>query len=255
MNFAEHQFCFAELHTTNLEGARRFYGALFGWTLDKVSDGYYLFRLGGKEVVTVREAAVNRWVPSMKVVDADAVAAQAARHGFTIAAAAADTPRAARTCLLQDPEGAVMQLWQPGRIQATAVETGPGSLWWIELATADMVTAAARYGAAFGWTVTNTMRFENGPHGYTLFKVKDQSTAGAFQFEPDWGVKPAWQVYFEVTNFDAAKAMARRLGGSDGFWRDAPNAGRIGVLFDPSGALFEIAQPLAATPPAPPAGL
>lgn len=72
--------------------------------------------------------------------------------------------------------------------------------------------------------------------------IDNKSTAGAFQFEPDWGVTPAWQVYFEATSFDAAAAMACRIGGSQGFWRDAPNAGRIGSITDPAGAMFQIAQ-------------
>jgi predicted enzyme related to lactoylglutathione lyase len=58
-------------------------------------------------------------------------------------------------------------------------------------------------------------------------------------------VTPAWQVYFEVADFDASVARACSLGGEQGFWRDAPNAGRIGVVLDPSGGLFLIAQPLA----------
>ena len=93
--------------------------------------------------------------------------------------------------------------------------------------------AQRRYAAVFDWGITHTMKFENGPHGYTLFKVGERSAAGAFQFEPEWGVAPAWQVYFEVTNFDASVARACALGGQQGFWRDAPNAGRIGVVTDP----------------------
>jgi len=76
------------------------------------------------------------------------------------------------------------------------------------------------------------MKFENGPHGYTLFKVGERSAGGAFQFEPEWGVTPAWQVYFEVTNFEASAARACALGGEQGWWRDAPNAGRIGVVLE-----------------------
>jgi predicted enzyme related to lactoylglutathione lyase len=55
---------------------------------------------------------------------------------------------------------------------------------------------------------------------------------------------PVWQVYFEVANFDATAARACALGGEQGFWRDAPNAGRIGAIVDPGGGTFLIAQPI-----------
>ena len=80
-----------------------------------------------------------------------------------------------------------------------------------------MGPAQRRYASLFDWGIAHTMKFENGPHGYTLFKVGERSAGGAFQFEPDWGVTPAWQVYFEVTNFEASAARACALGGDRGF--------------------------------------
>ena len=160
-----------------------------------------------------------------------------------------ETPGVATVALLRDPEGTILGLWQADGVEGTSLDDGPGSLWWVELATADMQTARARYASIFGWRLDHTMKFDNGPRGYTLFKVGDRSVAGAFQFESDWGIAPAWQVYFEVDDFDAAGSRACELGGKLTFFRDAPNAGRVGVLLDPGGALFCVAQPLAPAPP------
>ena len=41
-------------------------------------------------------------------------------------------------------------------------------------ATGDMAAARAFYAALFDWRLDQTTRFENGPHGYTLFKVGDR---------------------------------------------------------------------------------
>lgn len=244
MIFPPHTFCFAELRTSDTDASARFYHGLFGWTLEPVTSGYSIFRLHGRIVAGLRShEGKSGWVACLKVNNVGDSAARLARRGATVDAVVA-VPGVARTCDVRDVEGALLQLWEPKGLGGTQVESGPGSLWWVELATADMKPAIARYTSLFGWTSTHTTKYENGPHGYTLFTIGERSTSGVFQFEPDWGVRPAWQVYFEVKDFTESAALACSLGGSDGFSRDAPNAGRIGVITDPTGALFQIAQPI-----------
>jgi predicted enzyme related to lactoylglutathione lyase len=255
-------FCFAELLTPDPDAAARFYGDLLGWSVRDAGSGYSMFHLDDRDVRSVRlqpdqhvvgmrqwKGDEAHWASYVKVESVDETVARALVLGATVLAPASDTPGIARTALIGDPEGAVFGLWEPHGVDGTAVETGPGSLWWIELASGDKEKAAAFYTSLFPWTVVDTTTYENGRHGYTLFKLGDRSTSGAFQFEPEWGVMPAWQPYFEVTNFDATAARACELGGEQGWWRDAPHAGRIGIIIDPHGGLFEIAQPLAVTLP------
>jgi predicted enzyme related to lactoylglutathione lyase len=115
----------------------------------------------------------------------------------------------------------------------------------MELATGDAGAAQRYYSSLFGWGSEHTMKFENGPTGYTLFRVGERSAGGAFQFEPEWGLEPQWQPYFEVADYTSAVVRACALGGSEGFARDVPNVGRIGVVIDPRGATFWIAHPRA----------
>jgi predicted enzyme related to lactoylglutathione lyase len=240
-------FCFAELQTPIPDRSAGFYRDLFGWSVRQISDHYWMFSVGSADVVGMRRADTHRWVPHVRVDNVESTTARAQTLEMTVMTPAVETPGVARTAMLRDHEGAVFGLWEPRGVEGTALETGPGSLWWVELATAAMSPAQQRYGSLFDWGIAHTMKFENGPRGYTLFKVGERSAGGAFQFEPDWGIAPAWQVYFEVTSFEASTARACGLGGEQGFWRDAPNAGRIGVVLDPSEGLFLIAQPLAAT--------
>jgi predicted enzyme related to lactoylglutathione lyase len=204
-----------------------------------------MFSSGSADVVGMRRADSHQWLACVRVDNIEGTIDRARNLEMTVVAPASETPGVARTAMLRDHEGIAIGLWEPQGVEGTGLETGPGCFWWAELATAAMAPAQRRYASLFDWDITHTMKFENGPLGYTLFKVGDRSAGGAFEFEPEWGVTPAWQVYFEVTNFDASVARARALGGKQGFWRDAPNAGRIGVIFDPSGGLFLIAQPLA----------
>jgi predicted enzyme related to lactoylglutathione lyase len=237
-------FCIAELHTPQPESSARFYRALLNWTDREVCDGYWIFELDGRVVAGMRRSPEHRWVGYVHVTDVDQIVTKAVELGATVPETAVDTPGVARTCLLADPEGAMFGLWAPRGVEGTAVETGPGSFWWMELATRDMAPAESFYAALFGWGLVHTMKFENGPLGYTLFKVDDRSTGGAFQFEPDWGLTPTWQVYFEVGNYDAAVSRACELGGEEGFSREVPHVARIGVVGDPGHATFLIADPI-----------
>lgn len=246
MEHLTHTFHFAELLTPDPERAARFYGALFGWQVRDAGGGYSMFHLAGRDVVGLRRRNGMRahWASYVKVAALEPMVEKAVTLGGKVVTPPAETPGAARTCLLTDREGAVFGLWEPRGIDGTDVETGPGSLWWIELASGARDVARAFYTSLFPWTAETTMKYENGPLGYVVFRLGDRSTGGVFQFEPEWGLEPMWQPYFEVTDFNAAAAHACALGGEQGFWRDAPNAGRIGVIVDPDGALFLIAQPL-----------
>jgi predicted enzyme related to lactoylglutathione lyase len=55
------------------------------------------------------------------------------------------------------------------------------------------------------------------------------------------GVKPSWQVYFEVDDCDAAVAAAAREGGAVAVpATDIPGVGRFAILTDPAGAPFAV---------------
>jgi predicted enzyme related to lactoylglutathione lyase len=244
MNHPAGSFCFAELHTPVPEQMTAFYRDMLGWTARPISHDFWTFAVGNADDAGMRCRDDHRWVPCVRVDDIMAMLLRAKGEGLVAGGPPVETPGVARTALLRDPEGAVLALWQPDGLEGTSLERGPGSLWWVELATADMQGARARYSSIFGWRTDHTMKFDNGPHGYTLFKVGERSAAGAFQFEADWGIDAAWQVYFEVSDFDAAAARACELGGQVTFVRDAPHAGRIGVQLDPGGALFCLAQPM-----------
>jgi predicted enzyme related to lactoylglutathione lyase len=247
-----HSFCFAELRTPDLASAQRHYGDLLGWSSVDVpgtSGNYCLFQIGSRTVVGLRRAdAETRWVAYVHVENVDATTARARELGADVVSPPGDTPGLARTSVLADREGAVIGLWEPHGLDGTAVETGPGSLWWVELLARDIDAAGVFYSSLFGWDVTYTSKFDT-PHVYTLFKIGDRSVSGGGQLDPEWGVTPRWQVYFEVANHDATASRACELGGTSGFWRDVPHAGRIGHLTDARGGEFVVAQPLTANTP------
>jgi predicted enzyme related to lactoylglutathione lyase len=105
------------LSTPDTEGAKAFYGAVFGWETDDFG-GASLFRLPGfvggepqqpvpRDVVAVMSPGESAaWTPGFWVADADDVAARASKLGGRVVAPPVDDP-VARTAVLADPAGAV----------------------------------------------------------------------------------------------------------------------------------------------------
>jgi hypothetical protein len=100
------------LHTTDVERARAFYGAVFGWELEPVQGApFSQWRLGDEVVgvVTATDGAAvpPHWAVNFAVRDADALAEQAAALGGTVLTAPFDTP-GLRNAVVADPQGGVI---------------------------------------------------------------------------------------------------------------------------------------------------
>jgi predicted enzyme related to lactoylglutathione lyase len=238
------EFCMPELHTPDIDGAKRFYGELFGWTAVDVPDarGYYaLFQVDGTDVAGLRRVAgaTHRWIAHVLVDSIAETAARATQRGAT-ASAPVRTPGLATTSLVRDPEGAEIGLWEAGGHPGARLTEATGSMWWVELLARDIHAARAFYTGVFGWSVRESSKIG---FPYTVFQIGDRQAGGAAQHEPEWGVTSRWQVLFAVAHFETAVKTAAAQGGRLGFWRDVPYNGRFGILNDPGGAVVCIMDP------------
>jgi predicted enzyme related to lactoylglutathione lyase len=85
------------------------------------------------------------------------------------------------------------------------------------------------------------MSMEGGP-SYTCLVVDGRQVGGAMPPQMD-GIPPHWNVYFNVESVDDTVAKATALGGTvvaPAF--DVPGVGRMAVLADPQGAMFNLMQ-------------
>ena len=102
----------SSLHTTDLERAEAFYGAVFGWELAPVSGASLLQWTLSGQVVAVATATDGiavppHWSVSFAVRDADATAEHAGALGGTVLMAPMDTP-GFRSAVIADPQGGVI---------------------------------------------------------------------------------------------------------------------------------------------------
>lgn len=232
---------------TDVEGAKQFYGSLFGWgTMDagppEETGGYGFFLKGDKMVAGYgpqQTPGPPFWTTYVAVADADETAKKVEQAGGNVIMAPMDVMSAGRMAVFQDPQGGFISVWQAGEHKGAQVVNEPGSLTWNELNTRDVNGAKAFYTAVFGWEADT---HEGGPMPYTEFKMGGESIAGCMQMPPmiPAQVPQHWLVYFAVDDTDATVAKATELGGAVRMpGMDTP-AGRIAVLGDPQGATFAV---------------
>ncbi|HEX7165990.1 MAG TPA: VOC family protein [Acidimicrobiales bacterium] len=232
---------------TDVEGAKAFYAALFGWDAQEAgppeqSGGYGFFLKGGKMVAGFgpqQNPGPPFWSTYVSVDDAELIAKNVEAAGGTIVVAPMDVMGQGHMAVFQDPTGAFISIWQPGEHRGAQLVNEPGAFCWNELNTRDTAAAKGFYESVFGWTgVTH-----EGEMAYTEFQIGGTSIAGMMNMPPPVPAEvPAhWLVYFAVEDVDAALAKVGELGGTalTGVMT-IPSGSRFAVVADPQGAAFGI---------------
>jgi predicted enzyme related to lactoylglutathione lyase len=240
-------FSWVDLGTTDQEGAKRFYGELFGWeyTDSPIGDDqvYSMASLGGRHVAAIapqppaqREAGAGPvWNSYITVQSADDAMAEARELGAHIHAPAFDVFDAGRMGVVQDPHGAYFLVWEPRNHPGAGLVNAPGALSWNELATPDVEGAAEFYSKQFGWS---TEAMEGGSPYLVVMNRDGRANGGirkAASTEPSY-----WLAYFGADDLDGTLARARDLGGTQLIDPMDAGPGRVVALQDPQGAVFAL---------------
>lgn len=248
-SYAPGTFSWADLATTDPDGAKAFYGALFGWEGEDMPAGggatYTMLRLAGRDAAALyrmrdeqREIGMPpTWLAYVTADDADAMAHRAAGLGATVMGEAFDVVDSGRMAIVRDPLGAMLALWQPKRNIGAGIVNEPGALCWNDLSTPDVEASRAFYAALFGWEIEAEGRGEG---DYRAVFNDGRANGGMMRLQAPPGTPPYWSVYFAVADMDDGVARVRELGGRvlrEPF--DVP-AGRFAVVQDPQGATFSL---------------
>jgi uncharacterized protein len=252
---AQGTFMWPELGTSDLEGARRFYTALFGWTVQEIPMGegqmYLIFKLRDQEVGAAYRLVKEQtdvgippnWAAYIAVDDCDAAVARIKANGGQVLMGPTDVMGSlGRMAACMDPTGAAFCVWQAKDHIGIRVMEEPGALCWTELMTKDTAKARDFYSSVIGW---KTESMPMGPMEYTLWKTADGKNAGGMMgITPEMGPMPAhWMSYFQVADIKATLKRATDMGGSVVVpVQDIPNVGQFAVLHDPQHAHFSLLQ-------------
>jgi len=116
--FRHGSFSWFELMTGDVEGAKDFYGKLFGWTTESMDmdDGmtYTVVKVNGNQVGGIMAIPPqagqmpSMWGIYVTVDDVDATAGKVREMGGNVLMGPQDITGVGRFCVLQDPAGAVI---------------------------------------------------------------------------------------------------------------------------------------------------
>ncbi|MGH8859778.1 MAG: VOC family protein [Jatrophihabitantaceae bacterium] len=241
--------CWIDLMTPDPEGARNFYGGLFGWEFqvgDESTGFYAMGSLGGHAVAGIGQIQMAGhppvWTTYLAAADAEAAGDAVVRAGGNIVAPTLDVMDFGRMGIAQDPARGTFGIWQAGTNIGTEVFNESATPVWNELLTRDFAGSKDFYAAVFSYTYTE---IGGGGVDYATIEVNGNTVGGlgTLPAEMPEQVPPHWLTYFAVDDVDATLERALSLGGT--VQRPAADMpyGRHAGLADPAGAGFAVIKP------------
>jgi predicted enzyme related to lactoylglutathione lyase len=245
--------CWVDVTSPGLDKTIEFYKGLFGWeahvTPQPEAGGYTMFTLRDKYVAAGSppqdERSASYWTTYIASDDVDDTAKKIRDAGGTLFMDPFDVFDSGRMTVAQDPTGAVFGVWQAKEHIGAGLANEPGTFTWNQCQTSDPARAAEFYKAVFGYGVDEMDM--GGEQPFRVLSVAGKGIAGVR--EPvAAGEPPHWSTVFAVADTDETVARAQELGATVLMEPlDLPDIGRIAVIKDPAGAVFQVMQ--SAPPP------
>lgn len=232
-----------DLLTPDIERSQRFYGALFGWTFEKVASGYALARNAGEPVAGFakldRARDASYWMPLVSVPDVDTAVVHTDSEGGETLLEPIDIPGRGRVAVVRDPQGAAFALIHNS--QGDPVDRDPvvNGWLWNEIWTDDVEASGAYYESLVGY---QPLQREVNDHPYVFLARGGKARVGLVQ-KPDAEIGNTWVAYIKVADVTATVQKAEALGGNVLMApRPDMSNGRIAILTDPEGAGFVVQE-------------
>lgn len=242
-----------DLMTTDVEGAKRFYGEVIGWKTTSWDEAdpnmpYTMFTASGAPVGGImplnegaRQAgAPSHWMAYTTVPDVDATVEKARSLGAKVHAPPTDIPTVGRFAVLADPQGASFAILAPTD-ESAAPPDAHGQFSWAELHTTDYEAAWKFYSALFGWKHRSSM--EMGELGtYFMFHDESEQTRGGMSNGAKvMGAPPHWLHYVTVDDMSRTLERVKAHGGAVLHGpMDIPGNDVVATCRDPQGAHFAV---------------
>jgi uncharacterized protein len=242
--------CWIDLLTSDEGRAREFYPELFGWTAEEGSPefgGYFMFTRDSVPVAGAMQKVAgvpalegpDQWGVYLSSPDARATVSKAVAAGGKLRAESVDIADLGVQAIVEDAAGVRVGIWQAKHFPGLTVFAQPGAPVWFRLLTGDYPGPVAFYEDVFGWqthVVSDTPEFRS-----TTQTADGEDFAAITAASPGdlaAGQPGRWEVFFHVTDTDAAVTRVLKLGGEvlRQPW-DSP-FGRQAAVADPTGARF-----------------
>jgi predicted enzyme related to lactoylglutathione lyase len=242
----------ADLITSDLAGAKRFYGGLFGWTFHDIYIGdkdYAVALLNGAPVGGIVQRTSKpgehrqpSWLTFISVQDVSEAERITLAHGGKVLSKPRTYAQRGRQAVFTDPQGAVFAVLQSSSGDPQDVLAVPGEWIWSSLLTSDPGAGAAFYQAIFGYEVFDLPSDDDLKH--VLLSTDNYARASLNELPPAASkLHSHWLNFLRVISTTDAVTKVKALGGRV---LVAPHLDRHGdlvaVVADPAGAPFGLLE-------------
>jgi predicted enzyme related to lactoylglutathione lyase len=242
-NWPEGTPCWVDLGVLDINRARAFYTAVFGWDIPEgspESGGYAVASLHGHNVAGLGPQqgppdAAPIWTVYLASDDLDATVAKVKGAGGQLIMEPMDVMESGRMAVAIDTAGAPFGLWQGRRHTGAELVNAPGAQTWNEILSQDYEAAQAVFGYEYE-------EVEGAGLKYSAFKINGQYAGGIGEAPPGApdGALTAWRTYFGAADTDETLGKVIEQGGSTiSEPHDSPY-GRTAVVTDDQGAIFNL---------------
>ncbi|MFJ9680062.1 VOC family protein [Streptomyces sp. NPDC101194] len=239
--------CWADAMFPDLDGAKRFYGDVLGWTFGESSSefgDYTQAYADGRAVAAVvppmpGQEGPSAWCLYLASPDAAATAAKIRENGGETLMDPMQVGEFGTMLLARDPSGVLFGVWQAGTHEGFEAQDVPGAFCWAEVFTREPEKSDAFFPAVFPYSM---VKIADEQIDFRMFNLGDRTVMGRMrmgdEFPPE--VPPHMNVYFTVADCDAAVARATERGAILRFGPMTIPFGRFAALTDPQGAAFSV---------------
>lgn len=242
----------ADLITPDLGAAEKFYGALFGWTFQRIRVGdvnYSVVMQGGRPIGGIVEKTIPSgqhrqpaWLTFLATNDIDAGKRLAVSHGAKVLSDLKSYPMRGRQCVLADPEGAVFALLASSSGDTPDYLPPIGDWIWSSLHARDAGAEAAFYQDLLGYDVFDLPSEDGLEH--LILSTDDFARASANDLARGTARRRShWLNFVRVDNAAETVDKVRAMGGRVLVQpRVDRHGGMLAVVADPAGAPFGVME-------------
>lgn len=244
-------FSWADCSTSDQAAGTQFYQAVMGWDTRDEPMGdqgvYTMFLVDGEDVGAISplnpqmvgQGIPPHWESYITVDDVDAMMPRVTELGGTIVVPPFDVMKAGRVAVIQDPTGAMINLWQAKENIGAGLINAHGAMIWNELLTRDLDKAKAFYSQLLGWEIKASQL----PGYHEIFNEgRAQGGMMVMGDEFDADIPPTWNVYYSVQDLDASLKKVTEHGGQVHMQTETQGVGKFALIVDPQGAMLYLIQ-------------
>ncbi len=240
----------ADLFTSNPDGATKFYTGLFGWTteeIDQKGQPYTIFSNNGQPVAGLaphtagKENLGSRWIGYVSVTDIKATVELAKQNGGVVHGKLRKFPDRGFEAIIADAEGVPLGLLQSSSGDPADEDTAPGAWNWFQVYARDPQAAGNFFHTVLGYDVAPDTR--SGGKSEVVLSSGGNARAGIAPLPTGEGVTASWLGVIRVTDLDATLAKVPALGGEVLVAPHAVEYGsRFAIVSDPTGGTIGLVQ-------------